>query len=800
MTIPEEEMLPLGNDVVLGDEDVAKGWEVGQRVAEKLNIYGMVSGSFWRCTNYRKTHGTPALEIRCYFSGKAKVSGLEDEVERDSEGKVVSQRQRNTFNERCGCKAMYRVSYKRIEPHNPNNLAKHWVGRWACEIDAGGHPKHQDHPNPYPPTRWLDQKRKIGEYQRVEALAKVLRYSRVPYKKARQQLKEQLGTDMLMSSKAFYNLASRKLGELKDDGTATALIAIFDNADWEYTQRTAEMEDGRKRLIQLTFWSKKYVHYARRFTSNSLLSVDCTFSTNNKGLPLMIAIGKSNTDKTFPVAFSYVPEEDAESYDEFFKTLREEIYYDIPDPSCVLADLGGGMTKAYDVHKCLPNSELQYCNWHAVRAMQKWYNDQGRYTTEQRERLRAMSWIYVQSNTVEELEINRNALSSMLDEQDRWYISKHWKQRENRLIACYTKFFCNLGAYSTQRSESYNKCVKICCDHQSTLRDSAQAIMDYVDDSFRDFEDNVELASARNLPGVPANTWSLLRGQITMEAQLMVKKQWNILMKGKNLDCSSQFRQQYLLPCSHDLRYTEEVGLAIPKSLVHPRYYLVGKIPTESRWQPTYEPVQALLAEAQPQAQVDLALEFERVLEARNLLPTYEQRTFDRLIRDTFERLVKVANSKLLVAELPMLLPDARPTTKKRIPDAMDRDIARLRREQKAKVQQERDDAILAQQLQGQDEALNINLEVNSDTQASIASHITVRPRSQIFDLSSSSSSSSSSDNELPDIPHGLPPASTAPPALQQANEVTARRKRAGTGFYKTLLGGDSQEIKRARQ
>lgn len=156
MTIPEEEMHPLGNDVVLGDEDVAKGWEVGQRVVDKLNVYGMVSGSFWRCTNYRKTHLTPALEIRCYFAGKAKVSGLEDEVQRDNEGKVVSQRQRNTFNERCDCRAMYRVSYKRIEPYNLDNLAKYWVGRWACEIEANGHLKHTGHPNPYPPTRWLD--------------------------------------------------------------------------------------------------------------------------------------------------------------------------------------------------------------------------------------------------------------------------------------------------------------------------------------------------------------------------------------------------------------------------------------------------------------------------------------------------------------------------------------------------------------------------------------------------------------------------------------------------------------------
>ena len=98
--------------------------------------------------------------------------------------------------------------------------------------------------------------------------------------------------------------------------------------------------------------------------------------------------------------------------------------------------------------------------------------------------------------------------------------------------------------------------------------------------------------------------------------------------------------------------------------------------------------------------------------------------------------------------------------------------------------------------------------------QDSIASHITVRLPSPVYELSSSDESSSSnlgpplvdddepldagrSQSEPPQAVLQPPPASTAPPAIRGGRPV---RKRAGTGFYSALLGGDSQEIKRARQ
>ena len=61
--------------------------------------------------------------------------------------------------------------------------------------------------------------------------------------------------------------------------------------------------------------------------------------------------------------------------------------------------------------------------------------------------------------------------------------------------------------------------------------------MAFVDDSFRDFELDIELTVTRQLPGVPGKAWELIKGQITLQAQRMIKKQWDIMLKGKDKDC-----------------------------------------------------------------------------------------------------------------------------------------------------------------------------------------------------------------------------------------------------------------------
>ena len=225
---------------------------------------------------------------------------------------------------------------------------------------------------PNNPVMYLPLKRMLDDFQKMESIGRTLRESRMPYSEARTYFTKQ-GINGTLSSKEYYNLATRLVKDIKKDDTAGALVAVFEEAGWKYCLRkqlTLDSE-GRKinRIVQVVFWCTQSESVIQRYTSNSLLIVDATFRTNNKGMPLIISVGKSSTDRTFPVAFSWVPEEDAESYDFFFQCLRDELYHDVLEPAVVLTDLSAGMTKAYDILKCLPNSQLQYCSWHAVQAI-----------------------------------------------------------------------------------------------------------------------------------------------------------------------------------------------------------------------------------------------------------------------------------------------------------------------------------------------------------------------------------------------------------------------------------------------
>jgi len=67
----------------------------------------------------------------------------------------------------------------------------------------------------------------------------------------------------------------------------------------------------------------KQIAQVERFVVGFVLIVDGTFNTNSLRSPLLLAVGITNFEKTFPVAFSYCPSENKESYD-FFQSLKSE--------------------------------------------------------------------------------------------------------------------------------------------------------------------------------------------------------------------------------------------------------------------------------------------------------------------------------------------------------------------------------------------------------------------------------------------------------------------------------------------
>ncbi|EFZ03286.2 hypothetical protein MAA_00360 [Metarhizium robertsii ARSEF 23] len=216
------------------------------------------------------------------------------------------------------------------------------------------------------------ERQSIDSYKALLTVAREYKTQGLAYSDARRLLKEE-AAGLVIKKRDYYNLVRLCPQDIKDDDdTITALLRALEDRAFKYRLRTEDtIEDGvviARKLVQIFFYCEQAVPFTQRFTSNAVLIVDGTFRTNKLKFPLLVAVGKTNTNRTMPVAFSYAPSESAESFVFFFDCMRTEFYYnDICEPAVVIADHSSGMISAYDTHKALPQSRLQICSWHAVR-------------------------------------------------------------------------------------------------------------------------------------------------------------------------------------------------------------------------------------------------------------------------------------------------------------------------------------------------------------------------------------------------------------------------------------------------
>ena len=707
------------------------GQKLTVQAKDRLNDYGLVAGCEFVITNTR----TSSIELSCKHFGAIvdDFHKIRDTlVQRDpTTNQILSHRKRNRSNQRTGCQVQYILTYKR-DPCGPKEGLKCWIGHWRCE-------QHEGHPFPTSPVVYLTLKRRLEEYQQLESEECKLRFAKVPYSRARHLFLSQ-GISSIISSRQYYNLGKRLSKDLQQHDTPGALIAVFDKLGWQYSWRTQTQSDDNgieiNKILQVAFWNPQILHYARRFTSNALLIVDATFRTNRKGLPLMVAAGISNTGRTFPALYSWAPEEDADSYTFFFKVLRDEVYHGCPEPAVVLTDLSGGMTAAYDTQKCLPHSKLQYCSWHAVMAMKKWYYERGRYTSDEIKDLEAKSWAYVQSATTEELDANRKILEDSLLDPDKIYITDNWRRCEHRLIQCHTKQYTNLGSRATSRLESYNSSIHKITNHQLSLHEAADQLCTATNDFFRDFEEDIDKQRIQNAPQttIARYTFEQLTRVVSHQAIMLIASQWQRLLLGTLPTCTGHWRKEYLLPCAHDLQRAYDTGYPIPKSMVHPRWWLDGQIVADPNW----EPVDVAQSRTRPQNDSIEALVFDALAVADRMSDS-GARNYKRQLRLALQRQISAGLQQVEFDRLPLgQIDDRSRVFRKAIPTATEKQVQAARQAGRIAAQQARDNAVLSSRS-------TVHQQSQTTTTITSAFELPIAPKTRHSSPSSQSSQSSHS-------------------------------------------------------
>jgi hypothetical protein len=251
--------------------------------------------------------------------------GLEPRVLKDEEGKIVSERQRDTYCKKKDC--LWRCSYL-FKAVSRGVGEREWVltVKELLYLSSDGS-KHPIYTNPF---YYKVHQKATEEYQQLVTVGKRFRTAIVLYSITRRVL-EQEDYGMTLPAKDYYNLIRTPLGQVEDTHTVNALLLVLEDNGFIFRCRVELKEDlvGRvivRKLVQIFFIHLEQVHLSQRFVAGFVMIIDGTFNTNVLRLPLLAVISISNLGATFPLAFSYCPSKNEETFNFFFDSLKEVIF------------------------------------------------------------------------------------------------------------------------------------------------------------------------------------------------------------------------------------------------------------------------------------------------------------------------------------------------------------------------------------------------------------------------------------------------------------------------------------------
>jgi MULE transposase domain len=345
-----------------------------------------------------------------------------------------------------------------------------------------------------------------------------------------------------MKKKEYYHLIRYRRVEKTDPDTIVALLQALNDQGFTYRTMTEdEYEENEvivssRKLQQIFFFFSEGLELCRRFCAGHLLIIDATFNTNRHRLPILVAVGITNEGRTFLVAYSYCPSESATSFS-FFECLQQEVFPDyngIPAPAVILADQAAGLIKAVNEDDALPlNSRLLFCSWHAAQAIIAKLR-KGKYTSDELDGykdtwgngipgLKDLTWWYIESPTLAELELNRQNLLDRLDPDEQAYIKDCWVKKEDRVIRAYTSRSKNLSCFATQRVESYHRIIQSVTNGQMTLENSVKSIAERTTDFYRVLAEDEDRARLAQRTDIDNDAFRALIGRVSLRAIDLIK-------------------------------------------------------------------------------------------------------------------------------------------------------------------------------------------------------------------------------------------------------------------------------------
>jgi hypothetical protein len=503
----------------------------------------------------------------------------------------------NTVAHAKGCEWQVTVAYRKS------------ISAWVLNIGVRTAHSHCMNPDPF---CYVEHKaRRVGHTEAVE-LARVLR-GEVPYGKALRILEKK---DLTLSKTEFYNL-QRKVNnrQCTKEEEMRYLIDILNQEDFhtmireEYTINETGERDG-KVVKDIFFCSSEQIRLAQRFVSGFVYLTDATFNTNDLKMPLSVLVGIDNRGITFPMCFCFITSESADTFDFHEKQLDRLFFAECQRPKVICGDFAKGLASCIAKRESITGLEymLQLCEWHGAEAIKRHIIKTGVYPAEKVETIRASVWQWIKSKDEETLRTNRDLLLTELLPVHQAYIRKEYQPKEHQFTRAYTAHYPNLGVHATQRAENFHRIVHDLVHRQLSLPESVRKLRDYIQKLPARQEALTNSERNTTLTILDADAFAVLRHRLTHYCLKKLMQEWEHTKKlgeeiednvvqiegfdiyADNAECpyKCQLPERFGLPCRHWMLGAYEMKLAIPMSLVHPRWLRDGPPFLNSPWKMTF--------------------------------------------------------------------------------------------------------------------------------------------------------------------------------------------------------------------
>ena len=186
----------------------------------------------------------PGLRLWCKHHGAEirNTRKLEDNVVKDSKGKITSDRQRgNTIVSQLSCEWAVRCTYKSVGKRGSDE--KGWV--LSITWDSHSHPLRAD------PLTYISHRQSTTEFREQLVNAKTHREKVIPYSTSRRVLEdEEYG--LMITAKEYYDQVRKQLADKHKPKTIEGMLVALQEADFVYRSKVELEEDGSGITISKT--------------------------------------------------------------------------------------------------------------------------------------------------------------------------------------------------------------------------------------------------------------------------------------------------------------------------------------------------------------------------------------------------------------------------------------------------------------------------------------------------------------------------------------------------------------------